>query len=381
MVPGFSTSFFKEVYNVENIGISRETLVALHESDGIGCLTIRELWEQRRPIREGMREGDLRDMGLSPKQALNAAKRLSPDRMKASRERRRKAGVEVLTLADPEYPVKLLDTNYAPAVLYCIGNLKMANRPSIAVVGTRMATAYGRHIAESYAEDFAERGLTVVSGLAKGIDTCAHRGALTRAGGTVAVLGLPVDVIYPPENRQLYRQIAERGLLLSEAPPDTPYHKGMFPARNRIIAGMSLGVVVVEAPRDSGALITADKAIEAERPVFVIPAPVTSPRSRGGLELLKEGTAQPLIDPDGVWAEFKDYVPGPETSGQSGMLAEVTLSEEESRVHELLLDGPRTVEEISAETGISFGLLNAALLSLQIKKKIRQQPGAVYAPL
>jgi DNA processing protein len=219
---------------LENNGISRETLVALHETEGIGWVTIRDLWHSagERPIREGMREGDLRECGLSQKQAASLAPNLTAERAEIRRARRRRSGIEIVTIADPDYPGLLRETPDPPWVLYYIGKLDMASRPALAVVGTRLATAYGRHVAEEFSAVFAERGFTVVSGMARGIDTCAHRGALGRPGGTVAVLGTPVDRIYPPENRQLYREIVEHGLLLSETPPDTPFHPHVFPSRN-----------------------------------------------------------------------------------------------------------------------------------------------------
>ncbi len=369
-----------------NTGISSETLVAMHETAGIGWKTIRELWDGRgdKPIREGMREADLRDLGLRPKVAAALAASLAPERMEARREMRRRAGIEAVTWADREFPDLLQNIPDPPAVLYCIGRLELLTRPMIAVVGTRLATAYGRHVAEEFSAAFSDRGLTVVSGLARGNDTAAHRGALNGFGGTIAVLGTPVDRIYPPENRQLYEEIAEKGLLLSEAPPGTPYHKGMFPSRNRIISGLSHGLVVVEAPFGSGALLTVDFAVAQERPVFIVPGPVTSPRSKGGLHLLREGTAEPLVDPEDVLSRFAPHIRLP--SGAAATLPNLAasagsnggLTEQETLIYDLLLDHPRSIDELTAETGMSYGQLNTLLLALQFKRKIRQSPGSIY---
>ncbi|WP_123040029.1 DNA-processing protein DprA [Cohnella candidum] len=362
--------------------ISRETLAALHETDGIGWITIRDLLADREkpPIRPGMREGDLRDYGLKPKQASALAKNLDAARMEERRANFERQGISYVTLADPDYPARLRRTEDPPPVLYYKGNSEMFARPSIAVVGTRLATAYGKHVTEQFSAAFAERGFAVVSGLAKGIDTCAHKGALHRSGGTIAVLGTPVDRIYPPENRQLYRDIADKGLIVSEAPPGTPYHPGMFPSRNRIIAGLALAVLVTEAPEESGALITASQAIEAERPVFVVPGPVTSPRSRGGMLMLKDGTANPVLDPEDVISRFNAFVSDNGPSRTANAHAE-SMSEEEDVIYRLVLEEPRSVDELAAAVGIPFGQLHAVLLSLQMKRRIQRLPGSEYASL
>jgi len=262
--------------------------------------------------------------------------------------------------------------------------LKLISRPGIAIVGTRLATAYGRHVAESFAADFAGRGFTVISGLARGIDACAHRGALDRPGGTIAVLGLPVERIYPPENRQLYRAIEEKGLLLSEAPPGTPYHSGMFPSRNRIIAGLSLGVVIAEAPEGSGALITAEYAGKADRAVYVVPGPVTSPRSRGAMSLLAEGSAAIALSAEDVIKAFAHHLqttPCASPPEADSRLEPDDWSDEEKKVYETLLDEPRSVDELSAVSGIPAVRLPAILLSLQLKRRIHRLPGSLYGAL
>ncbi len=369
-----------------NNGISRETLVALHETDGIGWQTIQKLWEARRerPVYPGMREGDLRDCGLSLKQAAAVAASLREECVEAGRARRERDGIGVLTIADKSYPSRLRRTEGSPQVLYYRGDLSLLSRPAIAIVGTRLATAYGRHVAESFAAAFADRGFTVVSGLARGIDTCAHRGALDRAGGTIAVLGLPVEQIYPPENRQLYRAIEAKGLLLSEAPPGTPYHSGMFPSRNRIIAGLSLAVVIAEAPENSGALITAECAFKANRTVYVVPGPVTSPRSRGAMKLLSEGSATIALAAEDVIATFARHVePSPDILLQRNSLSSANdeLTEEERTVYELLLDEPRSIDELSADCGIEANRLPSLLLSMQLKRRIHRLPGSLYGAL
>jgi len=366
-------------------GISRETLVALHETNGIGWQSIHKLWVNRceQPIAPGMREGDLRVCGLLPKQAAAAAISLREERIEQRMRQLERDGIGVLTIADPGYPSQLRAIKDPPHVLYYRGRLELAARPAIAIVGTRLATAYGRHVTETFAAAFADRGFAVVSGMARGIDACAHRAALHRAGGTAAVLGMPVDCIYPPENRDLYERIWEHGLLLSEAPPGAPYHTGMFPARNRIIAGLSLGVVIAEAPDSSGALITAERAIDQERDVYVIPGPVTSPRSRGALRLLAEGTAAAALGPEDVMKPYLHLLgQADESAVESGDDFETTeLTSDERRIYELLLDAPHTAEELASATQLPIGQLHAGLISLQVKRKVQLLPGSAYGIL
>ncbi|MBB6674583.1 DNA-processing protein DprA [Cohnella nanjingensis] len=359
----------------------RETLVALHETPGIGRITIdRLLAISALDGARTRREGDWRELGLTAKQAAAAVENLGEARMEARRRRWARTGLSYVTALDAAYPARLRHIADAPWVLYYYGRLELAARPSVAIVGTRLATAYGRRVAEDLASDCARAGLTVVSGLAKGIDAAAHLGALQGPGSTVAVLGSPADTPYPPENRTLYRQIAEAGLIVSETPPDIPLHPGLFPLRNRIIAGLALGVVVVEAAERSGALITADLAGSYDRDVFVVPGPVTSPRSRGPLLRLRQNSAKPVLDASDILSEYPAYLNGGETAAERAD-SDRELTPEEARVYRILRDGPRSVDELSAEAGLTFGLLHAVLLSLQIKRKIHQQPGSVYNAL
>ncbi|RMF83499.1 MAG: DNA-protecting protein DprA, partial [Nitrospinota bacterium] len=198
-------------------------------------------------------------------------------------------GVQILTLSDPDYP-PLLKTIYdPPPVLYVQGNLCLQDQYAIALVGSRTPTSYGRLVAERLAQDLARRQITVVSGLARGIDGCAHRGALKGGGRTIAVAGCGLDIVYPPEHRRLKEQIIKQGACLSEFPLGTQPERMNFPLRNRIISGLSLGTVVVEAGERSGSLITAEWALEQGREVFAVPGNITSAASRGTHKLIKAG--------------------------------------------------------------------------------------------
>lgn len=361
-----------------------EIMIAMHETEGVGWKTIDRI------VRGGgvegaqhRREADWREFGLYPKQAAKLTARLRPEAVEAARRRRERAGLAAVTALEPEYPPLLAQIADPPWVLYYIGRLELASRPSVAIVGTRMATAYGRRVAEDLAAECASGGMTVVSGLAKGIDTAAHIGALKEPSSTVAVLATPADTPYPYENRALYREIAGRGLILSETPQGTPLHPGQFPLRNRIIAGLSLGTVIVEAAERSGAMITVDKAVEMDRDVFVVPGPITSPRSQGPLALLRTG-AKPVMALEDILREYP-YLDRQGLQANASPIAAADprdgLNKTERTLYSLLLEEPRTIDELAGTGALEIGELHAALLSLRIKRIVVQQPGAVYSLL
>jgi DNA processing protein len=196
---------------------------------------------------------------------------------------------ELRRLGDASYPRALDDLPDPPATLWARGDLALLERPCVAIVGTRRATAYGERVARELARTLATAGAAVVSGLARGIDAAAHRGALDAGGATIAVLGTGLDVAYPKGHAALQRTIAERGLLLSELEPDDPAHGGSFPKRNRIIAALAKVTIVVEAGAKSGALITAAHALELDRPLAAVPGPIDIPQAQGSNELLRDG--------------------------------------------------------------------------------------------
>ena len=203
--------------------------------------------------------------------------------------RLQRIGVRVVGLYDPDYPARLRAIPDPPAALFVKGTLAPDDQHAIAIVGSRRASPYGRHVAAELAAALAQRGFTIVSGMALGADAAAHEGCLHAGGRTIAVLGSGIDVIYPPEHADLYERIAAAGAVISEMPPGVPPARNNFPARNRIISGLALGVVVVEAPEKSGALITASHALEQGREVFAVPGSVNSAQSRGSHQLLRDG--------------------------------------------------------------------------------------------
>lgn len=279
-----------------------------------------------------------------------------------------------------DYPALLGAVPWAPP-LWIRGQVLAADTLAIAVIGSRRATGYGMEVAEALAHDLALRGVTVVSGMARGIDTAAHRGALAAGGRTLAVLGCGVDRVYPPENRALAREIEARGALLSQFAPGTPPLAGHFPARNRTLAGLALGVVVVEAGERSGALITAGHAGDLGREVFAVPGKITSPTSRGAHGLIRDGAtlvqswsevAQELPEPYRS-VICRAAVPGTPVSGSESRPAPGT--EEASLLDLLSTDEPQHIERLIARSGVDAARATAILTALELEGLARQLGG------
>src|SRR5712691_2353996 len=315
--------------------------------------------------------------------------------MSVTRERIRSEtaiAASCITRDEASYPVNLREIPMPPERLWMRGRVETDDALAIAIVGAREATPYGLGCAERLAADLAVRGFTVVSGLARGIDSAAHRGALEAGGRTIAVLGSGVDVIYPPENRRLASDIAARGAIVSQFPRGTPPLAGYFPARNRVIAGLSLGVVVVEAAEKSGSLITAGLAGELGREVMAVPGPLTSLMSRGAHRLIQDGAA--LVQGwEDVVAQlplrFRDQVKPlavPANAGGPNRLvhdqhAEGHAEDKEAGDDESLLllrvigREPVGIDQIIERSGLAPGRASALLMTLEIEGRIRQLEG------
>lgn len=281
--------------------------------------------------------------------------------------------------SDDEFPAQLLGLPEIPEVLYVRGGLTREDALAVAVVGSRRATTYGEGVAEELGAQLAARGVTVVSGLARGIDTAAHRGALRGGGRTIAVLGSGADVIYPPENRTLAARIEEQGALLSQFAPGTAPHQHHFPLRNRVIAGLALAVVVVEAAERSGALITARLAAEFGREVMAVPGRVTSSASRGAHALIRDGAALVESWEDvvaGLPTRWRDCVA---TAGVRVLGSADRQRDEQSGEARTVLgalgDEPVTMDEIIEKSGVSSGRAAALLLTLELDGHIRRIEG------
>lgn len=291
------------------------------------------------------------------------------------------AGNRILSLADPDYPQALLTSDDPPLLLYARGRVELLARPMLAVVGSRNATAQGERDATAFAEALGHAGLTIVSGLALGIDAAAHRGALTTAAGTVAVIGTGADRLYPARNEALAREIAEQGVILSEFPLGTPALAANFPRRNRIIAGLSLGCLVIEAAPKSGSLITARLAAEAGREVFAIPGSIHSPLSRGCHQLIRQG-AKLVESAQDILEELRWNSMPPEKAG-SGKTANSPIKEgiEEEQVLTVMGRTPCNLDTLAARSGLTPAGLLAMLLPLELGGRIAQLPGGLYQRL
>lgn len=315
---------------------------------------------------KGIREGQISGLFEKMKTAARGERELL--RLNA-------AGAAAIAFEDPRYPALLKELPDPPPVLYVRGRLELLGRPSVAVVGSRAATAYGRRTAHTLANNLANSSLTVVSGLALGIDAESHAGALSGKGSTIAVLGCGLDVIYPRQNAKLYKEIAEHGLLVSEYPLGTPPEGFRFPARNRIIAGLSLGVVVVEAAKRSGSLITAQIALDCGREVFAVPGQVDSCKSEGAHWLLKQGAK--LVQNIG---DIVEELGMQSTTGEKGGTAETEINTAalEPDVQYLLdkLDTyPIVRESLLEKAGLAPGRLSELLLILELEGLVEILPG------
>ena len=293
--------------------------------------------------------------------------------------------IRKIQIGDAEYPSNLKTIHSPPRALYVNGSLKEEDSDAVTIVGSRRATPYGLETAERLAFDIASRGVTVVSGMARGIDSAAHKGALRARGRTIAVMGSGHGHIYPPENKDLYARIADSGAVVSEFENDVAPLPKNFPIRNRIISGLSLGLVVVEAARNSGALITADFALEQGRDVFAVPGKVSSETSGGTNELIKDG-AKLIQTADDALEELKLHhiknISARDGANMDERIAKKThayiynsLTDDERKAYKILSDEPLYIDDIARQSKIAAPKIAKVLLGLEIKKVIKQLPG------
>jgi len=283
-------------------------------------------------------------------------------------KRLKRLKIKAVTFLDELYPVLLRNITPLPPVIFYRGEIKKEEKLPVAIIGTRNATSYGKYVAERLAEELAESGVTIISGLARGIDTAAHRGALKK-GRTLAVLGCGVDIYYPSENRRLQDEIAEKGAVLSEFNIGIKPIAQNFPKRNRIISGLSAAVIAVEAGEKSGVLNTVAWAAEQGREVFAVPGPIYSKTSKGTNRLIKEG-ARILTSAEDLLEEF--------ALKKRAERIEISLSEEEKRIMNVLSSEPMYVDEIVEKTGMEVSRILELMFSLEIKGAVRQLPGKKY---
>ncbi|MNO37643.1 hypothetical protein D3C76_277280 [compost metagenome] len=366
----------------------RELLFGFNEVEGIGWKTIDKIRRAGLLSEKAFScsANDWQRVGLTEKMSIHLASIYTMDWIAKRRLLMEESTVNMITIFDADYPDLLKETVQPPWILYYRGRLELLTTPGVAMVGTRVPTAYGRKVGEILTKELSAAGLTVVSGLAKGIDSVCHEAALKSGGGTIAVVATGLDRVYPPENKELERLISRDGLVLTEYPLGTKSHPGLFPQRNRIIAGLTYGTVVVEADSRSGSLITADAALEVGRDVFAVPGPITSPKSRGALDLIKQG-AKLVSGALDIIEEYTSYLPtNLSKMGDSALpkqvnddlLIEKKLTNEELHLYHILHQGPFILDDLLVRTGWDFGHLHSVLLSLIIKKAVAQLPGAIY---
>ncbi|NPA06418.1 MAG: DNA-protecting protein DprA [Chloroflexi bacterium] len=356
----------------------RAAWVALSRVRGIGPARFRKMLDHFEHARHALLAGPdaWRSLGLREDviASLTQAARELPQLIQQL-DAWQRAGIRVLTWRDTDYPNRLRDIPHSPPVLYMRGEWRLDDDWAVAVVGTRKMTRYGRQVAQDVVDFLVQHGITVVSGLARGIDGVAHRRALEAGGRTLAVLGSGVDVIYPPEHRALAQAILERnqGALLSEYPPGTRPDAANFPPRNRIIAGLSLAVVVVEAGEKSGALITARFAAELGRDVFAVPGSIYVPTSQGTLWLIQQG-AQVLRRPEDL-ASVLDLRLLPQRRAARAQLPTDPI---ERQLWEALRPEPLHIDDLCARTGLPAARVSAILAIMELKGLVRQVGPMTY---
>lgn len=346
---------------------------------GIGATHYFELVEHFGSAQAVFNEYRAGSYPLGEKTEAALIKARSPQRVDALAQRLEQRGLQALTFSHPHYPEILKSIDDPPCLLYAIGDTSLLGKPSIAMVGSRRATRYGKEMAFELAQDLAATGAVIVSGMARGIDSCSHRGALAAEGKTIAVLGCGVDVVYPPENQELYDEIAKKGLLISEYLPGAEPLGNHFPARNRIISGLSTAVILVEAGERSGALHTLNFALEQGREVFALPGNINSPNSAGTNRMIRDG-AHMLLEFTDVLDELGwSYTPkAPEAAKSSGDHPHPATNPEEKQVLALLESGEFNREELAAQVDCSAQKLNTTLTMLELRGIIKQSSGGIY---
>jgi len=362
---------------------AREAFVALNLIEHVGPVRVRQLLEhfgEAPAILGASRHQLLHVRGIGEETAEAIANWEKSIDLAAEMKRISEFGCHVVIQPDPEYPELLRQIYDPPFVLYVKGTLLPKDKNSVALVGSRMTTHYGTEVARKLGYQLAYVGVTVVSGGARGIDTAAHQGALSGKGRTLAVLGTGINLVFPPENAKLYERIMENGALITQFPFNHPADKQSFPIRNRIVAGATLGTVVVEANLTSGALITANFANEYGRQVFAVPGRIDSPRSKGCHELIKKG-AKLCESAEDILSEFEYLFPAsnrPPTPSQDATLPGMTLSDNEQTTYDALSNEESSIDEIIRRTGLPSSAVSVALLSLEMKRVVKQLPGKLF---
>jgi DNA processing protein len=378
---------------VEANSVNIDKWLALARAEGVGPVTFKRLLKHFRDIDSilGASSGSLaRVKGIGPATAEKIARSRESFDVQKELETAAANNVWLVHLLDKRYPAPLRQQRACPAVLYVRGSLKKCHNLAIAIVGSRRCSIYGSEQASRFAYGLASSGITVVSGMARGIDTAAHRGAINAQGRTIAVLGCGLCHIYPDENASLHDRIIENGAVISELPMNIEPKSENFPARNRIIAALSMATMIVEAGYNSGAMITAKYALEMDREVMAVPGRIDSPLARGPHSLIKQGAKlieniEDVMDELGsVGGEIKDVVVESSQSAHRQKeaplfdISKISLTDHEQQVYDLLSSQEIHCDQIIETCELPVGKVNASLMSLRLKGVIKQLPGNFF---
>jgi DNA processing protein len=355
--------------------------LALSLTPGVGGILMKRLLD-RFKTPEAVFQAPLNELlkieGLGERVAKEIQRGPMEKRVERELSLLKKVGGSLITIQDESYPKRLKEIYDPPPLLYVRGELKEEDELAVAIVGSRKTTPYGRWATEKMSQELARQGITVVSGMARGIDSFAHWGALSGGGRTIAVLGCGVDVIYPRENRSLFNKMIDQGAVVSEFPMGSPPEGGHFPKRNRIISGLSIGVVVVQASMESGSLITANYALEQGREVFAVPGNVGSASSRGTHQLIKEG-AKLVESAEDILEEILPQWRKEREVPQKGEGPVQALNEEERILYDHLGETPLHIDVLIRETQFDPGKVSSLLLNLELRGVISQWPGKCFS--
>jgi DNA processing protein len=363
---------------------SREALVALNMIDGVGPVRARQLMGYFPDPADILRasRGQLEKVqGIGPEIASAIVNWEKTVDLKGELQRIEQFGCKIVIPSDENYPELLKQIYDPPVVLYVKGTLEAKDKNSVAMVGSRLTTHYGVEVARKLAYQLAYIGVTIVSGGARGIDTAAHQGALNAKGRTIAVMGTGINLIFPAENAELFERISTQGAIVTQFPFNRKADKQSFPIRNRLVAGMTLGTVVVEANLTSGALITARMANDNGRQVFAVPGRIDSPRSKGCHELIKNGGAKLCESAEDILSEFEYLFPAsnrPAVLQDAPNLPAFALSPNETSLYALIDNEQLSIDDLIRRSGLPPSAVSVTLLGLEMKRLIRQLPGKVF---
>lgn len=358
----------------------RFAYIVLNMIEGLGPVSVRRLIDvlgSPKAILEADREALMEARGVGEKLALKIITQRDAIDVEAEVEKAADAGIRIVTPLDEEYPTALKTIHDPPLALYVKGNLLPQDAKAIGIVGSRSTTHYGLNAADRLAYQLGQTGFTVVSGLARGADTAAHMGALKSKGRTIAVLGGAIDCLYPPENAGLAERIAKQGAVVSEYPMGRQADRMTFPYRNRIISGLSMGILLIESDIKGGSMHTADAAMEQGRTVFALPGRIDTPGAKGPHYLIKNG-AKLVERLDDILEEYELLIPSAEREAPADSTAarpDVPLSEQEAAVVEALWNEPLDVDTLARQIGMPSHELSGVLLGLEMKRVVRTLPG------